>query len=111
MDSGNLKQYIFDSSDKNKTVKLEFHRNIVNDIKIITEFKNCDGSGTFSVKSQFDFETANHIKWAIEEYIDNQYNTKRIENQKEKMIGCSHTETESSFPYGDLVCKNCGKLV
>lgn len=111
MDNSNLKQYIFDSSDKNKTVKLEFHRNIVNDIKIITEFKNCDGSGTFSVKSQFDFETAKKIKEIIEEYIDNQNNTQRIENQKEKMIGCLHIETESSFPYGDLACKNCGKLM
>lgn len=111
MGNSNLKQYIFDSSDKNKTVKLEFHRNIVNDIKIITEFKNCDGSGAFSVKSQFDFETAKKINQKIEEYIDNQNNTQRIEGQKRKEIGCLHTETESSFPYGDLACKNCGKLV
>ena len=111
MEDNNLKQYVFDSSDKNKTVKLEFHRNIVNDIKIITEFKNCDESGTFSVKSQFDLCAARKIKEIIEEYIDNQNNTQRIGNQKEKMLTCLHTETESSFPYGDLACKNCGKLM
>lgn len=112
MENNSLKQYVFDSSDKKEIIKLEFHRNILNDIKIILKSKNTDmTSRGFTSEIQFDLEVARQISKKLNEYIRKQEKIREQENLKQIESVCKHENTESTHPYGWLACSDCHKLL
>lgn len=107
-----FKQYIYGSSDKKNTMKLEFHGNMLNDVKIILESKNTDMTlRGFTSEIQFDLEVAKQFNKKLNKYIRKQEKIREQENLKQIEMVCKHENTESTHPYGWLACSDCHKLL
>lgn len=97
--------YEFISMDKKKTMKVEFHSDIKNNIIFGVSDQNND------IYFSLDLEDVKKIKDILQLHIKIQENLTIKEQQNQLQDGCLHLRRRETHPYGWLVCIDCEKLL